>query len=377
MEKERLAEIKLEAVQIFHVSMRLRHPFQTSFGVEHDRQCLILGVEADGLIGWGECVAGKFPGYSYETAETAWHVLEDFFIPALAQYPSIAPQELRNALRGFKGHPLARAGLEMALWDLLGKRQGRSLKALFGGQRSRVEVGVSIGIQEDLPGMIAKVDGFLAKGYQRIKVKIKPGADLDIIAGIRQYHPEIKLQVDANSAYGIEDAEHLAQLDDHDLQLIEQPFAEDDILDHAQLQKQLNTALCLDESILSLRHACQATRVGACRVINIKPGRVGGLSEALAIHNFCYEEGVPVWCGGMLETNVGRAANLAIATLPGFILPGDISASERYYETDIAAPGFILNADSTIDVPDHPGLGVEIDLNALDKSSLRKTRLIF
>ena len=372
-----MAELNLEAIDIFHLSMRLRNPFRTSFGVEHDRECLILRIEADGLIGWGECVAGEFPGYSYETTETAWHVLEDFFIPALARHPSLAPQELRNALKGFKGHPLARAGLEMALWDLLGKQQGRSLKELLGGQRVSVPVGVSIGIQRDLSAMLAKVDDYLTQGYQRIKVKIKPGADLDIIEGVRKQHPGVRLQVDANSAYRIEDAEHLIHLDEFNLELIEQPLAEDDILDHARLQKQLKTALCLDESILCLRHTKQAVEAGACRVINIKPGRVGGLSEARAIHNYCNEVDVPVWCGGMLETNVGRAANLAIATLPGFRLPGDISASARYYETDIAGPGFALNHDSTINVPEQPGLGIEMDLEALERFSLRKTRLTF
>jgi O-succinylbenzoate synthase len=338
---------------------------------------LILRVEAGGIAGWGECVAGNFPGYSYETAKTAWHVLEDFFIPALAQHPSIAPQELRNALKGFKGHPLARAGLEMALWDLLGKQQGRSLKKLLGGQRTSVPVGVSIGIQKDLTAMLAEVDEYLAQGYQRIKVKIKPGADLDIVEGLRQFHPKVRLQVDANSAYGIEDAEHLRQLDDFDLELIEQPLAEDDLLDHARLQKQLKTALCLDESILSLRHTQQAVDADACKVINIKAGRVGGLTEATAIHDYCHDVNIPVWCGGMLETNIGRAANLAIAALPGFRLPGDISASDRYYEVDIAGPGFALNPDSTIDVPERPGLGIEMDMRALEKFTLRKKRLAF
>jgi O-succinylbenzoate synthase len=365
----------LDAIEIFHVTMRLRSPFRTSFGVEHDRQCLILRVESDGVAGWGECVAGEFPGYSYETAETAWYVLKEFFIPTLAVYSDPAPQELRNALRGFKGHPLARAGLEMALWDLLGKQKGKSLKDLWAGQREKVLVGVSIGVQEDLSAMLGKVDHYLTQGYQRIKVKIKPGSDLDIVEGVRQHHPNIKLQVDANSAYRLEDAAHLRRLDEFGLQLIEQPLAEDDILDHARLQEQLKTALCLDESILSLRHTRQAIEAEACRVINIKPGRVGGLSEARDIHDHCLERDIPVWCGGMLETNVGRAANLAIATLPGFTLHGDISASERYYENDIASPEFTLNSDSTINVPDQPGLGIEIDLDALENFTMRRTRL--
>jgi O-succinylbenzoate synthase len=377
MEREPLAEFKLDAVELFHVQMRLQRPFKTSFGVEHERECLILKLEGDGVAGWGECVAGEFPGYSYETAETAWHILQDFFLPALARYPLQAPEELRNALTAYRGHPLARAGLEMGLWDLLGKQNGQSLKTLLGGQRESVPVGVSIGVQKDVSAMLTKVETYLGQGYQRIKVKIMPGADLDIIAGIRQLYKGIRLQVDANSAYRIEDADHLKGLDRYDLELIEQPLAEDDILDHASLQKELETPICLDESILSVRHTRLALDAGACRVINIKPGRVGGLSEAKAIHDYCLARRIPVWCGGMLETNIGRAANLALASLPGFSLPGDISASERYYETDIATPGFVLNPDSTIDVPDQVGLGIEIDRDALERFSIKKKRIVF
>lgn len=377
MAKESLVEMTLDAVEIFHVSMRLRSPFQTSFGIEHDRECLILRVDSDGESGWGECVAGEFPGYSYETARTAWHVLEDFFIPALAAAPKATPEGLRTALAGFKGHPLARAGLEMALWDLMGNQMNRSLRDLLGGQRETVKVGVSIGIQKDLATWLDQVEDYLAQGYQRIKIKIKPGTDIDIVAAVRERYPDIALQVDANSAYRIEDASHLCRLDAFDLQLIEQPLAEDDILDHARLQSQLQTALCLDESILTERHARLALDVDACRVINIKSGRVGGLSEAKAIHDHCLQRSIPVWCGGMLETNVGRAANLALAAQAGFTLPGDISASERYYSRDLAQPGFTLNPDSTIDVPDRPGLGIEIDREALEAFTLRKTRITY
>ncbi len=372
-----LVESKLDAVEIFHIRMRLREPFRTSFGVEHDRECLILKLEAGGFVGWGESVAGQFPGYSYETAQTAWHVLEEFFLPALAQSHLLTPTGLREALKPFKGHPLARAGLEMALWDLLGKREGRSLRDLLGGQRTSVPVGVSIGVQENLDSMLAQIDGYLSQGYQRIKVKIKPGADVEIVAGIRELYPAVRLQVDANSAYRIEDADHLKALDDLDLQLIEQPLAEDDIIDHAALQKHLKTDICLDESILNLRHTIQAVDMGACRIINIKSGRVGGLLEAVRIHDYCLERGIPVWCGGMLETNVGRAANLALAALPGFTLHGDISASDRYYEHDIAVPTFSLNPDSTMDVPSQPGLGVEMDFEALKQLSLRSMRKEF
>lgn len=365
----------LDSVEIFHVSMRLRSPFQTSFGVEHDRNCLILRVDSQGESGWGECVAGEFPGYSYETAETAWHVLKDFFIPAVARVQITTPEGLRTALASFKGHPLARAGLELALWDLQGRQKNQSLRAMLGASKEKVPVGVSIGVQKDLEAMLDAVEGYLAQGYQRIKLKIKPGTDIEIVAGVRRAYPKIALQVDANSAYRIEDSPHLCLLDDFDLQLIEQPLAEDDILEHAQLQSQLETPLCLDESILSERHARLALDVGACRVINIKPGRVGGLSEAKAIHDHCTQRGIPVWCGGMLETNVGRAANVALAALPGFTLPGDISASERYYSQDIAEPGFRLNPDSTLDVPNLPGLGIEMDMKALERFTLRKTRI--
>lgn len=369
--------MKLDAVALFHVSMRLRSPFQTSFGVEHDRQCLIIRVDSEGISGWGECVAGEFPGYSYETAETAWHVLVDHFIPTLATASEISPEGLRTALKRFKGHPQARAGLELALWDLQGRKKGLSLREMLGGQKERVSVGVSIGVQQDLDAMLESVEGYLDEGYRRIKIKIMPGSDVDIVAGVRQRYPEIALQVDANSAYRIDDAPIFKQLDPFQLQLIEQPLAEDDLIEHARLQEQLETPICLDESILSQRHARLALGIEACRVINIKPGRVGGLGEAVAIHDVGLEQKIPVWCGGMLETNVGRAANLALASLPGFSLPGDISASERYYASDIASPGFSLNPDSTIDVPDRPGLGVEIDEEALNRFTIKEKLLQF
>jgi O-succinylbenzoate synthase len=377
MGREPLVELKLEAVEFYHVSMRLRSPFQTSFGVEHDRHCIILRIDAEGISGWGECVAGDFPGYSYETTETAWHVLRDFFIPALVSACKTTPEGFSEALKGFKGHPLARAGLEMALWDLQGKQQSRSLRDMLGGDRVRVPVGVSIGVQEDLEAMLEAIASYRDQGYQRIKIKIKPGADVEIVAGVRQHYPDLRLQVDANSAYSIEDAEWLCRLDDFNLQLIEQPLAEDDLLDHAHLQAQLATPLCLDESILSKRHARQALDIGACKVINLKSGRVGGLNEGKAIHQHCLQRGIPVWCGGMLETNIGRAANLALAALPGFTMPGDISASARYYAEDIAQPSFNLNPDSTIDVPDQPGLGVQVDLEALKRFTLKKLRMTF
>lgn len=365
-------DLQIETVELRHVRMRLKSPFRTSFGVEHDRDCIIIRVHAGGLDGWGECVAGEFPGYSYETAGTAWHVLEEFFLPAIMKTPLRSARDLGRALAAYKGHPLARAGLEMAIWDLEGKLRGESLTAMFGGEKRRIPVGVSIGIQPTKAEMIKRVEEYLALGYGRIKVKIAPGHDLDVVAAVREVFPGIALQVDANAAYSIDDAGRLAGLDAYDLQLIEQPFAEDDLLDHARFQAEIESSVCLDESIGNRRHARQALEIGACRVINIKPGRVGGLTEAIAIHDLCLEAGMPVWCGGMLETGIGRAANLGLASLPGFTLHSDISASARYYELDLALPLFELNQDSTIDVPQGEGLGVTIDAEVLDKFTLRQ-----
>jgi O-succinylbenzoate synthase len=364
--------LAIERVELRHIRMRLLSPFETSFGVEDDREALVLRVWAEGLVGWGECVAAAFPGYSYETVGTAWHVLEAFFLPAVVGQRIEGIADVRTLIQRYKGHPQARAGLELAIWDLIGKAGGTSLRSLLGGERVRVPVGVSIGIQADPATLVRAAAGYLDQGYRRIKVKIKPGRDLEDVRAVRQSFPGIDLQVDANSAYTLADSDRLKALDDFELLLIEQPLAEDDLIDHARLQAGMRTALCLDESILSARHARQALDLGACRVINIKPARVGGLAEAKAIHDLCLARGIPVWCGGMLETGIGRAANLALASLPGFTLPGDISASARYYAQDIAEPTFALNQDSTIDVPAGPGLGVEVDLAELDRVTVRR-----
>jgi O-succinylbenzoate synthase len=270
---------------------------------------------------------------------------------------------------------MAKAGLEMVLWDLLGKREGRNLQDLIGGAGDSVEVGVSVGIQEDQAALIDVVEGYLRKGYQRVKLKIMPGRDAADVMAVRQAFPGLQLQVDANSAYNLDSAKRLLPLDEMDLLMIEQPLAEDDLWDHRQLQRKFSTPICLDESIGSDRHARQALEMEACKVINIKSGRVGGLSQGIAIHNLCYQAGVPVWCGGMLETGVGRAANLALASLPGFVFPGDISATERYYAEDITNEIFELNPGSSIDVPKEPGLGISINSQALAKFTVRKTTI--
>ena len=364
----------IEAAELRHVRMRLKQPFETSFGVEHDRECLLIRIEGAGQAGWGECVASGFPGYSYETVGTAWHVLEEFLVPAILHQPLVGISGLRAHLASVRGHPMAKAGLELALWDWMGRVANLPLVDLLGGRRTRVQVGVSIGIQSGVDTLLKVVESYLRQGYARIKLKIKPGHDLEPVRAVRQSFPGILLQVDANGGYDPAQFEQLLPLDEFELLLIEQPFAEEQLLAHARLQERLATPICLDESIGSEADAQQALDLGACRIINIKPGRVGGLSEAVAIHDLCRKADFPVWCGGMLETGVGRAANLALATLPGFSLPGDISATDRYYEENIASPKFVLNSDGTIDVPTGAGLGITIDSGALERMTVRRER---
>jgi O-succinylbenzoate synthase len=364
--------MKFDHIKLYHLRMPLRTPFETSFGRSTHRDCVILQVFAGDLVGFGECVADATPGYSSETVGTAWHILSEFLIPAVLEQEVASAAELQALLASTRGHRMAKAGLEMAFWDLLGKNSGKSLRELFGGIRERVEVGVSVGLQASPQALVETVAGYLEQGYGRIKIKIKPGRDVSDARAVRAAFPQVRLQVDANSAYTLESAAALLPLDELGLLLIEQPLDEDDIWDHSRLQPQFRTPLCLDESILSVRHARQALEMQACRVINIKAGRVGGLYEACKIHDLCFLKGVPVWCGGMLETGLGRASNLALASLPGFCLPGDISASARYYLEDITHETFDLNPGSVIDVPSKPGLGVAVDLEILKKYTLKE-----
>ncbi len=361
--------MKISKISLYPINMPLISHFETSFGRIHDRECVLVKMEAEGLVGWGECAADRDPGYSYETTGTVLHILEDFVLPLLIGQDVTDPDDYQRRVSQIRGHHLAKAGVEMALWDLLGKRDGKSLKEMIGGVKNSVDVGVSVGLQDTTADLVRVVDGYIANGYRRIKLKIKPGRDLSEAEAIRGANPDIKLQVDANSAYSLETAHALKPLDDLNLLLIEQPLFEDDIWDHRLLQKQLRTPICLDESVISLRHARYAIEMEACRIINIKPGRVGGLSQAILIHNLCQKAGLPVWCGGMLETGIGRASNLAIASLPGFSLPGDISASDRYYTRDVTFERFKLNPGSTIDVPSGPGLGVTVDESAVEEFS--------
>ncbi len=368
--------MKIESITFHQIKMPLVSPFETSFGRETDRECVIVEIQSEGLTGYGECVATRDPGYNYETTGTAMHILSEFVTPLILGKDVKDALDFQEKVSGIRGHHLAKAGVEMALWDLIGKREGKSLRQLFGGTREKVEVGVSVGIQESAQSLVRSVAEYVGQGYARVKIKIKPGRDVEDASAVRQEFPNLRLQVDANSAYTLDDANILKPLDALNLLLIEQPLFEDDIWDHHKLQEQFNTPICLDESVLSPRHARYAIEMKACRVINIKAGRLGGLSQALMVHDLCNENKLPVWCGGMLETGIGRASNISLATLSNFVLPGDISASDRYYALDITNERFVLNADSTIDVPSGNGLGVTVNEDALKKFTLLKKSFI-
>ncbi len=366
--------ILVEAAELHHIRMPYVHPFETSFARETHRESILVCLWANGIAGWGECVSGSGPWYSYETIGTARHVMQDYLIPALLNHELDQPADAVSLFGRVRGHGMAKAALENALWDLQGQMRDTSLQHLLGGTQATVPVGVSVGIEATLAELTARVEEYVALGYRRVKLKIKPGWDIQVVEHIRHRWPELDLQVDANSAYTLAELDRLQALDHFGLLLIEQPFHHEDMVDHAELQRTITTPVCLDESIHSPHHARWALRMQACRNINIKVGRVGGLTAAREIHDLCQEAGIPVWCGGMLETNVGRAANVALASLPNFTLPGDISASDRYFHTDIAAPNFCLNADSTMTVPQAAGLGVQVQPRALQAVTLDTER---
>jgi O-succinylbenzoate synthase len=372
-DKKRAPAIQIGGVEIRLIRLPLIEPFETSFGRIDSRLIFLVVVEAEGLRGWGEVVAAEEPLYSYETVGTALHVIRDFLGPALLREPVKGLDDLARRLSPFRGHNMAKAGLELAFMDLLAQVNKQSLSSLLGGELKRVAVGVSLGIQPDVPRLLERVTRYLNLGYQRIKLKIKPGWDLDVVDAVRNAHPDTWLSVDANSAYTIENQEHLKQLDRFELLMIEQPLPNDDLMDHARLQECMKTALCLDESIVGVRQAKLALELDSCRIINIKVGRVGGYSQALGIHDLCLSGGIPVWCGGMLESGIGRAHNIALASLKGFTLPGDISASSRYFERDIISPEVTVAADGTTAVPDGIGLGFEVDLDLIKR--LTETRV--
>ncbi len=364
--------VKIERIELRVVELPLVEPFETSFGREEVRPCILIKALSDGLAGWGECVAGSGPWYSYETIGTAWHILSDFLIPTVLGRPLDHPEALTQEWRRVRGHPMAKAGLEAALWDLWAKAENISLKEALGGVKERVESGISLGIQPSLEELFKRIEGALERGYRRVKLKIKPGWDVSIIKAVRERFEGIPLMADANGAYTLSDLPTLKALDEFKLMMIEQPFRYDDLVDHAELQRQLKTPICLDESVKSPDDARQALKLGSCRIINIKPGRVGGPSAAKRIHDLCVERRIPVWCGGMLETGIGRAHNVALASLPGFSLPNDLSASERYYSQDLIEPPFVLNPDGTLTVPQGPGIGVEVLEERVRRATVRE-----
>lgn len=357
--------MRLEAVELRTVRLPLVHPFRTSFGTEHDKEALLLRVETDVGIGWGECVASPRPLYSSEFNAGAAEVLSTFLLPLLFAEDQLLPEDVATLLKPVKGHRMAKAAVEMAVLDAELRHRDQSLAAYLGAVADRVPSGVSVGIADSITELLDHVGRYLDESYVRIKLKIEPGWDIEPVAAVRREYGDIALQVDANAAYRLEDAEHLSQLDDFELLLIEQPLGEEDLLQHSELARSIRTPVCLDESIVSAQSAADAITLGACSIINIKAGRVGGYLEAVRIHDVARARGVTVWCGGMVETGLGRAANAALAALPGFTLPGDVSGSDRFFTTDITPP--IVVRDGYVDVPTGPGLGAEPIAEVLDQ----------
>jgi o-succinylbenzoate synthase len=356
--------MRLEAVELRRIKMSLVAPFETSFGVQSSRDILLVKAITSEGEGWGECVAGEEPAYSSEYVDGAQHVLIHHLLPRLLDQERLTAAEVKTLLEPVHGHYMAKAAIEMAILDAELRAKGESFGRFFGAVRAAVDCGVSVGIHRSVDALVETVRGYVDQGYRRVKLKIKPGWDVEPVRAVRERFADVPLQVDANTAYSILDGPHLAELDEFGLLLIEQPLPEDQVLAHAQLARLVRTPICLDESITSAQAASDAIELGACQIINIKPGRVGGYLEARKIHDVCAERGVPVWMGGMLETGIGRSGNVAMAAMPNFTLPGDTSASDRYYHRDITDP-FVLS-DGRLKVPTGPGLGVMVDEEYLD-----------
>ena len=356
--------MRIDRIELRLLRLPLVRFFETSFGRIHDRPFVIVTVEDSGSIGLGECVADANPYYSSETTRTAWHIIQEFIAPVVLARKFEHPREIFAALRGIRGHNMAKAAVEMAAWDLYARQKGEPLSRALGGSpaviSSGIASGVSIGIQDSLEQLEERVAAELADGYRRIKIKIKPGWDIEAVEMIRRRFGHVPLMVDANAAYTLNDAAHLAQLDRFNLMMIEQPLDYDDVRDHARLQERLKTPICLDESLHTVRLAEEAIELKACRIINIKPGRVGGHAESVRLHDLAARHAIPVWHGGMLESGIGRAHNIHLSTLPNFTLPGDVAASRRYFAPDLIDPEIIVRADGTIAVPDGPGIGVTV-----------------
>ena len=361
-------------VELRLIGLPLKSPFRTSFGVETEKVCVLARLETEDAEGWGECVAGPDPGFSEEWNESAWLVIRDFLAPALFAAGDVTINDLDRVLGSVRGNPMAKATVIDAFLDAELRAREVSLAEHLGADRDRVPCGVSIGIADTTGELLERVETYLGAGYQRIKLKIEPGLDVERVGAVRAAHPDILLSVDANAAYALEDVAVFQALDEFDLLMIEQPLHQDDLIQHADLQRRIRTDICLDESIRTSADAAAAIELGACRIVNIKQGRVGGVLEAVKIHDVARAAGLPVWCGGMLETGIGRATNLALASMPGFTLPGDTSASSRYFTDDITEP-FVVDPDGTMAVPTGPGIGVTPRLDRLEACTIRTETL--
>src|SRR5580765_4461942 len=364
--------MKIEAITLRDIHMPLVHFFETSFNRLYHRRILLVTVHSEGVDGWGESVVGEDPFYSSEWIDSAWPTLTQYLVPALLGQRIEFARECAHLFAKVRAHRMAKAALENALWDAEATQKQQPLWKLLGGTRREIQCGVSIGIQDSIEQLLDKIETELAAGYRRIKVKVKPGWDINVLERIRSRWPDILLSCDANSAYRLHEVEHLRKFDRFNLLMIEQPLWNDDIYYHARLQRELKTAICLDESIRHARDAAAAVETGACRIVNVKVGRVGGFSEAKKVHDVCQENNVPVWCGGMLETGVGRAHNIALSTLQNFRLPGDVSASKRYWAEDIIEPEVVVSPQGTITVSDQPGTGYRIREDLIEKLAVRK-----
>jgi O-succinylbenzoate synthase len=367
--------MRIDSIVLREIRMPLVEPFVTSFGETTDRRVLLAEINAEGLVGWGECVAGEHPYFSSESIDTAWVVLLQELAPILASSPLEHGGDCPKIFKRVRGNPMAKAALENAVWDLEAQIEKAPLYELLGGTKKRIACGVSIGMQPTMEKQLRKVEREVNAGYQRIKLKCQPGWDVEMLEAVRKRWPKIMLSVDANSAYRMRDFDHLVDFDRFNLLMIEQPLWADDFYYHSMLQKRLETAICLDESIRNRRDALAAIDMESCRIINIKNGRVGGFSEAIAVHNAAMERGIPVWCGGMLETGIGRAHNIALSSLPGFSLPGDVSASKRYWAEDIIEPEVEVSSKGEITVPTSAGRGFEVKTGLVEKLTVRKEEI--
>lgn len=364
--------MKVDRIILREIGMPLVAPFETSFGRTANRRIVLVQADADGVSGWGESVAGEGPFYAPETVETAWYILRDFLWPLLKEREFASASDVWEILSPVRGHNMAKGAIEAAVWDAEAKQESIPLWKKLGGVRSEIPCGVSIGIKETVEDLVATVERELASGYQRIKIKIKPGRDIEPVERLRQRFPRVRLMVDANSAYRPDDWPHLKRLEAYYLMMIEQPLGWDDIYSHAELQRKLDTPICLDECIHSEEHAQAAIALGACRIINMKLGRVGGYTPARRIHDLCKAKQIPVWCGGMLESGIGRAHNIALSTLENFSLPGDVAASRRYWQEDVIDPEVEVTPQGTIRVPTSPGIGYAPRLDRIEKLTTRK-----